>query len=279
MAHSSLGTGTDRQGQHPASDRLSWATWPVVQRRADRNMNEVLLIALITGVAFAYAMVGHGGASGYLALLAIVGMSVPMAKSSALIINLFVSGIAFAQYARAGHFRWPVFWPFAAASVPMAWIGAGIRIDPLLYKRILAVCLLLAVLRLFGVFGAGGKAERNAPLPIALLIGAALGLVSGLIGIGGGILLSPVMLLLRYADTKVTACTSALFILVNSAAGLAGTEELGSVLTPTLAIWVCAALLGGLLGAYIGAVRLAPVRLRQALGAVLLLACVKLWMP
>ena len=104
-------------------------------------------------------------------------------------------------------------------------------------------------------------------------------MVSGIFVIGGGILLSPVLLLLRYADTKVTACTSALFILVNSAAGLAGTEELGSVLTPTLAIWVCAALLGGLLGAYIGAVRLAPVRLRQALGAVLLLACVKLWMP
>ncbi|MCC6653740.1 MAG: sulfite exporter TauE/SafE family protein [Flavobacteriales bacterium] len=242
-------------------------------------MDGTVLMLLIGLVAFAYAMVGHGGASGYLALLAIVGMSVPMAKSSALIINLFVSGISFAQYARAGHFWWRVFWPFALASVPMAWLGAGIDIEPLLYKRILAVCLLLAVLRMFGFFGKGGEAERAAPLPLALMIGAVLGLVSGMIGIGGGILLSPVLLLLRYADTKVTACTSALFILVNSAAGLAGTSELGAVLTPTLAAWVAAALIGGLAGAYIGAIMLQPVRLRQALGVVLLLACFKLWLP
>ena len=242
-------------------------------------MNELLLLGLIALVAFAYAMVGHGGASGYLALLAIVGMSVPMARSSALIINLFVSGVAFAQYARAGHFRWHLFWPFALTSIPMAVLGAGHEMDPLLYKRILAICLLLAVLRLFGAFGTREMPVRGMPMVAALVIGAVLGLVSGLIGIGGGILLSPVLLLMGWADTKVTACTSALFILVNSAAGLSGTHDLANVIDARLFSWVAVALCAGLIGAYIGARRLQPPRLRQVLGVVLLFACIKLWWP
>jgi uncharacterized membrane protein YfcA len=242
-------------------------------------MNELLFLGLIAFVAFAYAMVGHGGASGYLALMALAGIPLVVARPSALMINLVVSGIAFAQYARAGHFRWRLFWPFALASVPMAWLGAQIGIDPLLYKRILAVCLLLAVVRLLGFFGTNDKAERQVPLAAALMIGAVLGFVAGLISIGGGILLSPVLLLMRWADTKVTACTSALFILVNSAAGLAGTPDLAGVIDVHLFTWVAVALCAGLVGAYIGARRLQPPRLRQALGLVLLFACVKLWWP
>ena len=242
-------------------------------------MNELLFLGLIAIVAFAYAMVGHGGASGYLALMALAGIPLLIARPSALMINLFVSAIAFTQYARAGHFRWALFWPFAITSVPMAWLGAQVEIDPLLYKRILAVCLLLAVIRLLGLFGTKDQAERKAPLAAALVIGAALGFVSGLISIGGGILLSPVLLLMRWADTKVTACTSALFILVNRAAGLAGTPDLASVIDVHLLTWVAVALIAGLVGAYIGARRLEQPRLRQALGVVLLFACVKLWWP
>jgi len=242
-------------------------------------MNELLFLGLIAIVAFAYAMVGHGGASGYLALMALAGIPLLIARPSALMINLFVSAIAFTQYARAGHFRWALFWPFAITSVPMAWLGAQVEIDPLMYKRILAVCLLLAVVRLLGFFGSNDNMERPVPLVAALVIGAALGSVSGLIGIGGGILLSPVLLLMRWADTKVTACTSALFILVNSAAGLAGTEALTSVIDLRLLTWVAAAIIAGLVGAYIGARRLEQRRLSQALGVVLLFACVKLWWP
>jgi uncharacterized membrane protein YfcA len=242
-------------------------------------MNELLFLGLIAFVAFAYAMVGHGGASGYLALMALVGIPLVVAQASALMINLVVSGIAFAQYARAGHFRWPLFWPFALTSVPMAWLGKRIDLDEMVYKRILAICLLLAVVRLLGFFGTNDKVERQVPLAAALVIGAVLGFVAGLISIGGGILLSPVLLLMRWADTKVTACTSALFILLNSAAGLVGTRDLASVIDVHLFTWVAVALCAGLVGAYVGARRLQPPRLRQALGLVLLFACVKLWWP
>lgn len=242
-------------------------------------MNELLFVALIALVAFAYSMVGHGGASGYLALMALAGISIAIARPSALMINLVVSGIAFAQYARAGHFRWAIFWPFAITSIPMAWAGAQITIDPLLYKRLLALCLVFAVLRLFGVFGAQQGDTRAAALWAAALIGAALGFISGIIGIGGGILLSPILLLMRWADTKVTACVSALFIFVNSTAGLFGIEQLTGVIDQRFLLWSTIALIAGLTGSYIGAQRLPPVRLRQALGVVLLFASLKLWWP
>ncbi len=242
-------------------------------------MNELLFLGLIALVAFAYAMVGHGGASGYLALMALVGIPLAVAQASALMINLVVSAIAFAQYARAGYFRWPLFWPFALASVPMAWLGKQIDLDETIYERILAICLLLVVMRLLDFFGTNDKAERQVPLAAALGIGAVPGFVAGLISIGGGILLSPILLLMRWADTKVTACTSALFILVNSAAGLVGTRDLAAVIDVHLFSWVAVALGAGLVGAYIGARRLQPPRLRQALGVVLLFACIKLWWP
>ncbi|HMC96923.1 MAG TPA: sulfite exporter TauE/SafE family protein, partial [Flavobacteriales bacterium] len=195
------------------------------------------------------------------------------------LINLVVSAVAFAQYARAGHFRWALFWPFAIASVPLAWVGARITIDPMLYKRLLALCLLFAVLRLFGVFGSQRGEVIPVPLLWALFIGAALGFVSGLIGIGGGILLSPILLLMCWADTKVTACVSALFIFVNSAAGLLGIERLSNAVDQRFLIWSAIALVAGLAGSYIGARRLPPVRLRQALAVVLLFASIKLWWP
>lgn len=243
------------------------------------SMDGPLLIVLIALVAFAYAMVGHGGASGYLALLALAGAAVSVMRPTALTLNLVVSAIAFVQYARAGHFRWHVFWPFALLSVPAAWLGAKVDLDPLVYKRVLAVCLLFAVARLFGLFGAGASTDRSVPLVPALLIGAVLGLVSGMIGIGGGILLSPVLMLCRWADAKTTAATSALFIFVNSAAGMAGSLSKGETVTPEMLPWLVAAVIGGFAGSWIGASRLPELRLRQALGLVLLFASVKLMLP
>lgn len=242
-------------------------------------MDEPLFLGLIALVAFAYALVGHGGASGYLALMALAGISTAVARPSALLINLVVSGIAFLQYTRAGHFRWRVFWPFAITSVPMAWLCAQFTIDPLIYKRLLAVCLLIAVARLLGLFGHREREQRPLPLLPALAIGALLGGLSGLIGIGGGILLSPLLLLCGWADTKVTACTSALFILVNSAAGLAGMTGVFAVLDEGFLAWAVTAAVAGIAGAHIGARRLQPARLRQALGVVLLFASIKLWWP
>ena len=242
-------------------------------------MDSTLLIVLIAFVAFAYAMVGHGGASGYLALMALAGMSVVVMRPTALVLNLFVSAISFTQYARAGHFKWSTFWPFALLSMPAAWLGAHVVLDPLIYKRILAVCLLFAVARLFGLFGKGKDGFVPIPLAWGLVIGVVLGFVSGMIGIGGGILLSPVLLLLNWADMKTTAATSALFIFVNSAAGLAGAFGSGETLSTETVPWIIAAVLGGLLGSRIGAKRLNELRLKQALGVVLLFASVKLMLP
>lgn len=242
-------------------------------------MDPILLTALIGLVAFAYALVGHGGASGYLALMALAGTTIAVMRPTALMLNLFVSAIAFAQYARAGHFHWRTFWPFALLSVPMAWAGAQVVLDPAIYERVLAICLLFAVARLFGLFGKGTDAQRPVPLFAALGIGAVLGLVSGMIGIGGGILLSPILMLCRWADAKITAAISALFIFVNSAAGIMGVLFGGEALPSEMLHWILAAVGGGLLGSWIGASRLPELRLRQALGLVLLFASIKLMLP
>jgi hypothetical protein len=242
-------------------------------------MNEAVLIGLIALVAFAYSLVGHGGASGYIALLTLAGLSAAVVRPSALVLNVCVSAVAFMHYAKAGHFRWKLFWPFAALAVPAAWLGSQVVLDPLVYQRILALCLLVAVARLFGLFGNGEGERRAVPMALAIGIGAVLGLVSGVIGIGGGILLSPLLLLFRWADAKTTAATSALFILVNSLAGLAGLWSGGATFDPRMLTWVGVALVGGAVGSWLGARRMPEPRLRQALGAVLVLASFKLFFP
>lgn len=242
-------------------------------------MNEALLAILLALVAFLYASVGHGGASGYIAVLTLVGSAPDAVRPTALLLNLFVSATAFVQFARAGFFQLKLFWPFAVASVPLAWVGARIHLDTLVYKRVLAVCLIFAVARLLGLFG--GEVERKDPpsLALSLGIGGALGLVSGMIGIGGGILLSPVLLVFGWSSAKESAAISAAFIFVNSLAGLGSlaTSRGLELLNGEQLGWVAAALVGGALGAYVGAQRFSQVRLRQVLGAVLLFASVKLF--
>lgn len=240
-------------------------------------MNSALLLVVLAIIAFLYASVGHGGASGYLAVMALLGYSQDVMRPSALLMNLFVSGVSFAQFTRAGHFRWALFWPFALTSVPMAYLGAKVELDPVMYKRVLAVCLLAAVARLLGLFGKASTERRPLPIVAALAIGAVLGLVSGIIGIGGGILLSPLILVFRWADAKETAAVSALFIFVNSVAGLVSAVQDGQTFTTDMVGWTAAALVGGLLGGYVGSQRLNEPRLRQVLGVVLLFAAIKLF--
>lgn len=241
-------------------------------------MNAFLLLGALAVIGFFYASVGHGGASGYLAVMALLGYSQDVMRPSALVMNLFVSAISFTQFARGGHFRWKLFWPFALTSVPFAFIGAGISVDPLVYKRILAVCLLFAVARLVGLFGNAPAKIKEVNIPLALLAGAILGLVSGVIGIGGGILLSPLILLLGWANAKETAAVSALFIFVNSASGVLRLAMDGLELGTEVIGWVLAAVVGGLAGGYFGAQRLNEPRLRQLLGFVLFLASIKLFL-
>lgn len=242
-------------------------------------MNGTILIVLVLVIAFAYAMVGHGGASGYLALLALVGTASEVMKPTALLLNLCVSLISFTQFFRAGHFRWRMFWPFALLSVPCAFIAAGFQLDDRIYGRLLAACIVIAALRLLGVFGAGGKSTLEVPVVPALLIGAAVGSLSGLLGIGGGVLLSPVLLMCGWANAKTAAATSALFIFVNSAAGLLNVRSIPVAFTQEMLLWTGAAVCGGLLGSWVGARKAPEPRLRQALGIVLLLASIKLLWP
>jgi uncharacterized protein len=236
----------------------------------------IIFFGLLFLVAFLYATVGHGGASGYLALMAIFGMAPEVMKPTALLLNLFVSLTAFIQYYRGGHFKWQIFWPLALLSVPFAYVGGLVTIDANVYKKLLGVLLLLPVVRF--LFFRDTKVSALKPSkPLASAgIGAGIGWLSGLIGIGGGIILSPILLMLKWTDQKQTAAISAIFIFVNSAAGLLGQFHRGITFTQDMAAYVVVAFVGGFAGAYFGAIRFNQNVLKYSLAAVLAVASYKL---
>jgi uncharacterized membrane protein YfcA len=240
----------------------------------------VFIILAIFVVAVMYSSVGHGGASGYLAVMAFVGVLPEVTRPTALVLNLFVASIATYQFWRAGFFSQRIFWPFAAASIPAAFIGGMIMLPTNVYKIVLGVVLMLAALRLAWKLTAGTQ-TRQPKMLIALAIGAVIGLLSGLVGVGGGIFLTPVLLLSNWAETKTAAGVSAAFILVNSVAGLLGNWLLGkgaslSTLPTDVWLWIVAAVIGGLLGSTMGAKRFDSLTIRRVLAAVLLFAGIKL---
>ena len=235
------------------------------------------LCFLIVGAL--YASVGHAGASGYLAVMALLSVAPEVMRPTALAINVLVATIAFVQFARAGHFSWALFWPFAAASIPAAFVGGMIHLPAHALKVAIGVVLLLTAFRMAWVamHPPMSKAAPSPPhTPVALAVGGVLGLVAGLTGTGGGIFLSPVMLLFNWADTKRTAATASLFILLNSLSGLSGLASAGWRPAPSLAVLAAAACVGGLIGATIGSGRATPRALNLALAAVLLIAGAKL---
>ena len=176
----------------------------------------ITFLLLLFIVALLYASVGHGGASGYLALMAIYGFVPEVMKPTALILNLFVSLTSFLMFLKGGHFKWKLFLPFALASIPFAFLGGTISLEAHMYKKILGVLLLFPVFRFFVYPNTDDNNLKEAHFYLSLLIGATIGFLSGLIGIGGGILLSPILLLLGWSNQKQTAAASALFIFVNS---------------------------------------------------------------
>jgi len=241
----------------------------------------ILIILAIFVVAVMYSSVGHGGASGYLAVMAFFGSVTPeVTKPTALVLNLFVASIAMYQFARAGFFSWRTLWPFAAASIPAAFIGGMISLPTNVYKIVLGIVLMLAALRLAWKLTAAG--DNKAPnVFVALAIGAVIGLLSGLVGVGGGIFLTPILLLANWAETKTAAGVSAAFILVNSASGLLGSWLLGKGTTLTnlpsdVWLWIAAAVIGGLLGSTLGAKKFDSLTMRRVLAVVLLFAGIKL---
>ena len=235
-----------------------------------------LFYLLLFVVAFLYASVGHGGASGYLALMALFSVAPAVMKPTALLLNLFVSLTSFVQFYRGGHFKWNVFWPFAVASIPFAYLGGLVMVDAVIYKRLLGLLLLIPIVRFFFFSNTNVAEKKENTVLLSLFIGGGIGFLSGLTGIGGGILLSPLLLLLHWTDQKETAAISALFIFVNSFSGLAGQLTKGVQFTADMYGYVVIAFLGGLCGAYFGALRFRQSILKNVLATVLLVAAYKL---
>ena len=236
-----------------------------------------LLYALLPIVAFLYASVGHGGASGYLALMALFSMSPETMKPTALLLNLFVAGIAFFHYYKSGYFHKKLFLAFAVTSIPFAFLGGMFEIDASLYKRILGVLLIFAVLKMLPIFDKEADQTKEIKMVPGLIIGAVIGFFSGLIGIGGGIILTPLILLLHWGNMKEAAAVSALFIWVNSAAGLTGQLMKGTELSSQSLIMVIIAVTGGYFGSYLGSKKFNNHSLRYLLALVLTIASFKLF--
>jgi len=238
---------------------------------------ELLFITILIVVAFLYASIGHGGASGYLGLMALFSIDPTMMRSSALILNLFVAGVSFIAYYRGGYFKPKILLPFIITSIPFAFLGASFNIDPKIYKIILGIFLFLAVLRMLIYKPKESSHIENPPIIPALLIGAGLGFFSGMIGIGGGIILSPILILLGWANLKQAAAVSAIFIFLNSASGLLGIIQSGFIGNTQISVWIIAALCGGLLGSFAGSYKFSSIRLQYILAFVLILASFKLF--
>jgi hypothetical protein len=235
----------------------------------------VFLAAGTLVAAFLYASVGHGGASAYIAAMAIAGVAPAEMRPVALQLNVLVSAIATYKFWRAGYFRWSLFWPFAVVSIPAAYLGGAITLPGTAYKVLVGLVLLYAGWQLWWSAGRGEELRASRPLrvPLAMAIGGVLGVLSGLTGVGGGIFLSPLLLLSGWAGTKQTSATSAPFILVNSIAGLAAGLVRNPVLPPDYAWWLMGAvLLGGWAGAEYGSKRFANPVIRRMLAAVLAIA-------
>ena len=236
-----------------------------------------LFLLILPLVSFLYSSVGHGGASGYLALMALFSFAPETMKPTALILNLFVAGISFFYYYKGGHFNKNLFIPFAIASIPLAFWGGTIEIDASIYKKILAILLVFAILKMLNVFGKDNHSTKPVKLWQGLVVGGIIGFFSGLIGIGGGIILTPIILLLHWGNMKEAAAVSALFIWVNSASGLVGQLSSGVHLETETFVLVAVALIGGVLGGYYGSKKINNQKLRYILSFVLAIACLKLF--
>jgi uncharacterized membrane protein YfcA len=235
----------------------------------------ILLASAVLTAAFLYSAVGHGGASAYIAAMALAGIGPAEMRPVALQLNVLVSALATYKFCKAGHFRWGLFWPFAITSIPAAYLGGAITLPGNAYKVLVGLVLLYAAGQLWWSARKGEelRAARMIRIPLAMVIGAALGVLSGLTGVGGGIFLSPLLLLMGWAGTKQTSATSAPFILVNSLAGLAAGLVKNPVPPPDYAWWLMGAvLIGGWIGSEYGSRRFANPLIRQVLALVLAIA-------
>jgi uncharacterized membrane protein YfcA len=241
-------------------------------------VSETVAIAILffAGAAL-YASVGHAGASAYLAVMGLYSFDPSVMKPTALALNILVAAVATLKFYRAGLFSWRLFWPFALASIPAAFIGGATTLPTRSYKIVVGIVLLYAAVWMFrSSLKPLQAASHPPPLWAAVIAGLAIGFLSGLTGVGGGIFLSPLILYMAWADTRATSGVAAPFILVNSIAGLLGHFSSVSQLPPNIPVWGVAVVLGGLIGATYGSKRAPAPVLRQLLSLVLIVAGVKL---
>jgi uncharacterized membrane protein YfcA len=225
-----------------------------------------------------YASVGHGGASGYLAVMALFSMHPEALKPTALMLNIVVAGVGTYLYCSAGQFSWRVFWPFVITSIPMSFLGGTISLPPEYYRPLLGLVLFYAAWRLF-VRRKHDDYEAKAPgLPLAMTIGGVLGFASGIIGVGGGIFLSPLMILLRWAKVREVSGIAALFIFVNSISGLFGHLSNLQYVPPFAPFLVLMALVGGTIGALCGSRHLPAATILKAMSFMMILAGGKMFL-
>jgi len=242
---------------------------------------DLLLGALFFIVAVLYSSVGHAGASGYIAAMALLGFAPESVRPTALALNLLVGGIGLFRWWRGGHVRWRNVLPFVLASAPAAFLSAQVKLPQESYSLLLGLVLLVAAI---GVFRHASRAEdedaaaqgRTVPWIAGLLVGAAIGTLSGLTGTGGAIFLTPLLLFARWMPTREASGTSVAFVWINSLTGLAGLLQSGQALPSMLPLWLGVVAIGALVGTQMG-LKWLPVRgLRYALVAVLLIASGKL---
>jgi uncharacterized membrane protein YfcA len=236
-----------------------------------------LLIAGIFAIALLYSSVGHAGASGYIALMTLLGLAPAAIRPTALALNILVASIATWHFVRAGHFQWRLFWPFVVLAVPAAFIGGAIVLPVKVFSILLGAVLLCSAVHFVRSAAAGTDEPTTAPpLPWALFAGAAIGLLAGLTGTGGAIFLTPLLLLMGWARAKQAAAVSAPFVLVNSASGILGTLSSATPWPAYIPWLLLAAGAGGALGSRLGSRRFAAPMIKRFLAAVLVIAGAKL---
>lgn len=234
------------------------------------------LAALIFGAALLYSSVGHAGASGYLMAMALFGLAPAVMRPTALTLNILVALIGTWKFWRAGRFSWPLFWPFAATSIPFAALGGAIQLPGETYRPLVGAVLLYAAWHFLRSPESDDRPLNPLPKAVALAAGAGLGLLSGLTGVGGGIFLSPLLLMAGWSHMRESAGVAAAFILVNSIAGLLGVMSHAPTLPDALPLWALAAVAGGWIGAGLGSKRLQSDTLQRLLAAVLAIAGLKM---
>lgn len=227
--------------------------------------------------AMLYSSVGHAGASGYIGVMALFGFAPAVMKPTALALNILVAAVATVKFYRAGRFSFELFWPFAVTSIPAAFIGGALTLPAKWYDTIVGVVLLYSAVWMFRSAKTAAKVMVHPPpLAAALACGLVIGLLSGLTGVGGGIFLSPLILMMGWAETRATSAVAAAFILVNSIAGLLGHLSSLARVPAALPYWAVAVVVGGWIGAEYGSKRLPTPILRQLLSAVLVVAALKM---